>query len=103
MRQQFRSRHPNDIITIEEEGILPRCTKCRLFQKNDMSQQHLNSEDYKLFTLRMSKRKQEIMQEQAAVNVEFYINWQPVKKVSKFNGTSECYKTMRHEYTQQQK
>lgn len=83
MRKHYRQRHPNDIIIINEEGLLPRCTKCGLFQKNAMSQQHQNSEDCKKFTMRMTKRRQEIMQ-QAAGNVEFYINGQAVKKVSKF-------------------
>ena len=45
-----------------------------------MSQQHQKSEDCKKFTFRMGKRRQEIMQ-QAAGNVEFYINRQSVKKV----------------------
>jgi hypothetical protein len=33
MRKRFRSRHPNDIIIITQEGLLPHCTQCGLFQK----------------------------------------------------------------------
>ena len=40
MRKHFRSRHPNDIIILQEEGLLPQCPKCNIFQKNAMTTTH---------------------------------------------------------------
>jgi hypothetical protein len=34
MRMHFRSRHNKDTIVIDDEGRLPRCAKCGLFQKD---------------------------------------------------------------------
>jgi hypothetical protein len=33
MRLHFRNRHQSDTIQIEEEGLLPRCSECGLFQR----------------------------------------------------------------------
>jgi hypothetical protein len=33
MRRHFRTRHPQDIIIIEEEGLLPQWINCGIIQK----------------------------------------------------------------------
>jgi hypothetical protein len=33
MRKHFRAHHPNDIMIIQQEGLLPQCTNCGIFQK----------------------------------------------------------------------
>jgi hypothetical protein len=33
MQKHFRTRHPEDIIIIQEEGLLPKCPNCGIFQK----------------------------------------------------------------------
>jgi hypothetical protein len=43
IRRHFRARHPNDIIIIQQEGLLPQCTNCGLFQKNVKTEQHKNT------------------------------------------------------------
>ena len=33
MRKHFRARHWDDIIIIEQEGLLPQCVECGVYQK----------------------------------------------------------------------
>jgi hypothetical protein len=46
MRRHFRARHPEDTIIINEEGLLPQCEKCGIFQK-DVGIRHQASKDCK--------------------------------------------------------
>jgi hypothetical protein len=45
MRKHFRTRHPQDIIVIQEEGLLPQCNNCGIFQNNVHTDQHSNSKE----------------------------------------------------------
>ena len=83
MRRHFRSRHPNDIIIIEEEGLLPQCELCGLFQKNVHTEKHRTSADCKHFQESKMKRKQETMQ-QSAKSIEFFMGGRQINKVKIF-------------------
>jgi hypothetical protein len=83
MRRHYRARHPNDIVIIEEEGILPQCLDCGLFQKNVYTEKHKSSEDCRIHMEKKNKRRQEIRQ-QASRNVEFFITGKKIKKVTNF-------------------
>jgi hypothetical protein len=37
MRRHFAEFHPKVKLTIEEEGPLPRCTKCEMFVSNPIT------------------------------------------------------------------
>ena len=83
MRKHFRARHLDDIIIIEEEGLLPQCVECGLYQKNVNEASHLGSEECKRFAeIRKNKRIDEC--QKAAKNVSFYINGEEIKKVKQF-------------------
>jgi hypothetical protein len=47
----LRNRHLEDTIIIEDEGLLPRCTKCGFFQ-SIVGEKHQKSADCKRFTER---------------------------------------------------
>ena len=83
MRKHFRSRHIDDIIIIRQEGLLPQCVECGLFQKNVNSSQHLNSEECKKYAA--IKRNTYLDKCNAnAENVCFNINGEEIKKVNQF-------------------
>jgi hypothetical protein len=65
MRKHLGNRHLKDIIIIEEEGLLPRCTKCGLFQ-SIVGEKHQKSADCKRFTEIKEKRQQAEVQKAAA-------------------------------------
>jgi hypothetical protein len=83
MRRHFRARHPNDVIVIEEEGLLPQCPQCGLYQQNAHTNQHTKSKECIQYTEVKKKRQQEVLQN-AATHVRFYIDNQPVAKTTKF-------------------
>jgi hypothetical protein len=83
MRKHFRNRHPDDIIWIAEEGLIPQCPHCCLFQANSQTPQYQNSNDCRKHSNTKQKRRQEITQ-QAARNVKFYIGNGQIKKVNQF-------------------
>jgi 5'(3')-deoxyribonucleotidase len=87
MRRHFRTRHPQDIIIIQQEGILPQCNNCGIFKKNAHTQQHINSKDCQHYANSKKKRKQEIIQE-AAKNVKFLVGQEEIvnKKTFKYLG-----------------
>jgi Reverse transcriptase (RNA-dependent DNA polymerase) len=83
MRKHFRARHIDDIIIIRQEGLLPQCQECGLFQKNVNSSQHLNSEECKKYA---EIRRNTYLDKcyAAAENVCFNINDEEIKKVNQF-------------------
>jgi hypothetical protein len=66
MQKHFRTRHPEDIITIQEEGLLPQRLNCGIFQKNTLT----TSQQYKHYAKSKDKKRQERIQE-SAKNVKF--------------------------------
>ena len=49
LQKHFRSRHPDAIIIIEQEGLLPQWHECGIFQQNVNTSHHLHSEDCKKY------------------------------------------------------
>ena len=83
MRRHFRSRHLEDIIIINEEGLLPQCVQCGIFQSNVNSEKHLQSEDCKRYAqIKNNKRLDRC--NKAATNVKFQLNNNDIKKVNDF-------------------
>ena len=83
MRKHFRWRHLEDIIMIEEEGLLPQCVECGFFQKNVNTPEHLNSEECKQYA-EIKRNKRLDLCNQAAINVKFEINEVKLKEVKQF-------------------
>jgi hypothetical protein len=88
MRRHYRARHPNNIITIAEECLLPQCNNCGLFQGNTHTKQQMDSNECKQYTEIKRKRRQERIQN-AATHVNFRIDNQPVKKKLNSSNTSD--------------
>ena len=82
MRRHFRSRHPNDVIIIEEEGKLPQCDKCGIFQKN-VDEKHKASEDCKKATKTQEARKA-VKKQKLAKEFTFMIGDTPIENVKDF-------------------
>lgn len=82
MRKHFRNRHLKDTIIIEEEGLLPQCTKCGLFQ-SIVGEKHQKSADCKRFTAIKEKRLKAEVQKAAAQFV-FTVNGIPIKHPKEF-------------------
>jgi hypothetical protein len=83
MRKHFRARHPEDIIIIQEEGLLPQCNNCGIFQKNALTERHTSSLECQHHSKTKITRKKEIIQ-QAAPNVKFTVEEVPTSRTSSF-------------------
>ncbi len=82
MRRHFRNRHWNDIIEIQEEGLLPQCSKCLLFQ-SCVDEKHQNTLDCKRFTKIKDDREKASIQQKAPQQI-FYVNGTQIKMVNEF-------------------
>ena len=82
MRRHFRNRHWNDVIEIQEEGLLPQCSKCLLFQ-SCVDEKHQNTLDCKRFTKIKDDREKAKVQQKAPQKI-FYVNGTPIKRVKEF-------------------
>jgi hypothetical protein len=82
MRKHFRSRHPADIIIVEEEGRLPQCTKCGLFQRIVDLKHQATLDCIKATATRA--RRQDAKVQQQSTQVRFLVNGCQVKNVSEF-------------------
>jgi hypothetical protein len=58
VRKHSGIRHSQDIIIIQEEGLLPQCTNCEIFKKSSHTQQHANSKECMHYA-KKSKKKRE--------------------------------------------
>ena len=68
-----------------QEGLLPRCHECGLYQANVNTAKHyLDSEDCKKYAMIRNNRKFDSCQ-QAAKNVKFQVNGENIKMVEQFN------------------
>ena len=83
MRRHFRSIHLQDIIIIKEEGLLPQCLQCGIFQNNVNSDKHLQSEDCKRYTEIKNNKRLDICNK-ASVNVKFQLDGNNIKAVNEF-------------------
>jgi hypothetical protein len=82
MRRHFRSRHPVDIIIIEEEGQLPQCIKCGLFQRIVDLKHQATLNCIKATATRT--RRQDAKVQQQSTKVKFTVNGCPIKNVNEF-------------------
>ena len=83
MRNHFRSRHVRDDIWIEEEGQLPRCTRCGIFMKDANSARHQGTEACRKFTIVREKEARAEIQV-LALEVKFTIGGVEIKRVKQF-------------------
>jgi exonuclease III len=82
MRKHFRSRHPVDTITVEEEGPLPRCTKCGLFQRCVGTKHQATADCMKAAATLV--RRQDAKEQKKAEAVVFTVNGYQIKNVREF-------------------
>jgi hypothetical protein len=78
--EHFRTRHPQDIIIIQQEGLLPQCNNCG---KNAHSGLHSNSKECRHYANTKKKRKQELIQ-YAAKNVKFVVGQEEISRKKSF-------------------
>ena len=83
MRRHFLSRHSEDTIIVEEEGLLPRCPKCGFFSRTADSAFHQNSKQCALAAARR-RRHFKTQRQNEALAVNFSINGEEIERVSQF-------------------
>jgi hypothetical protein len=83
MRRHFRTRHIHDTIVIEEEGPLPRCGSCGIFQRN-VGPKHRETADCKSSTKTHKDRAKFAEHQKTAAETIFTVNGVPIKNVSEF-------------------
>jgi hypothetical protein len=83
MRLHFKNMHNSDTIVIMEEGPLPRCSNCGIFQKK-VGPQHKQSEACKRATMCIEIRRSQKENEQMAESTVFTVKGNPIERVSKF-------------------
>ena len=83
LRKHFRARHPEHIIIIVQEGLLPQCEECGIFQRNVNTMHHLQSEDCKKYAEIRRNRRFDTCQ-MAAKNVRFKVKGENIKMVQSF-------------------
>jgi hypothetical protein len=83
MRRHFRNIHNNDTIVISEEGRLPRCTECGLFQKN-VGLKHQQGADCKRWANVHKTRKKDIENKKTIEETVFTVSGTPIKTVKQF-------------------
>lgn len=84
MRVHFRSRHPADIIIVEEEGpeALPKCPRCGLFQRH-VGAAHQATADCRKYEKAHQQRLAATVQA-AAQDTVFTIHGVPIRTVKSF-------------------
>ena len=82
MRRHFRNRHLEHTIIIQGEGLLPRCTKCGLFQKS-VDNKHQQTLDCIRFAI--IKENRELAKRQATdSSFTFMVEGTPLQSVQEF-------------------
>jgi hypothetical protein len=83
MRMHFRTRHNKDTIVIEDEGRLPRCAKCGLFQK-DVGLAHQQMAACLSFAQKLSNWENQDTNKRIVSETVFLVNGLPIKTGSQF-------------------
>ena len=81
MYRHFAWKHPEKNITIDDDGVLPKCPRCKMHCAN--MEKHMRSTTCE----RLSNRRQnEVLQDQQAManDVKFYIQGEEIEKVKEF-------------------
>lgn len=83
MRRHFRNMHNKDTIIIEEEGRLPRCANCGLFQLN-VGPKHQQSQDCIRWTNSFAKRVADKVNKETVKDMVFTVYGGPIEIVTEF-------------------
>ena len=83
MRKHFRARHIRDTIIVEEEGRLPRCVGCGLFQRN-VGAKHQQTADCIRWTKIRKDREADKVNKETIAETVFYVQGVPIEIVSEF-------------------
>jgi hypothetical protein len=83
MRVHFRNMHIDDTIIIAEEGPLPRCTNCGLFQLL-VGKKHQETATCIKYSKIKKDRELDLVNKITASNTIFMINNQPIENVTEF-------------------
>jgi hypothetical protein len=83
MRTHFQHRHWNDVIVIQEEGLLPKCERCLQFTSTALTQRHRNSKTCAAGFARKQRRLQQLTYEEGE-STTIRINGTPIENVDSF-------------------
>jgi hypothetical protein len=83
MRVHFRNVHNQDTVIVEEEGLLPRCERCGLFQR-EVGPKHQQSADCVLWTAIRKKRADDKVNKKAVRETAFNVQGMPIENVTEF-------------------
>jgi hypothetical protein len=83
MREHFQVHHIKDSIVIAEEGQLPRCGKCSIFQRN-VGLAHQNSKRCTEWTKQETEREMDVTNKATIASTVLTINEIPLKQVNEF-------------------
>ena len=83
MRIHFRNIHNKDTIIIEEEGLLPRCGNCGLFQKN-VGEKHQQTKECIRWTKTWQERNADLVNKKTVKETVFTVNGIPIETVKEF-------------------
>ncbi len=83
MRGHFRNMHNQDTIVIEEEGQLPRCTECGIFQRT-VDAKHKQTEECLRWSKIRKDRETAKAHSETVKETVFTVNGAPIRNVSEF-------------------
>ena len=83
MRKHFRARHMRDTIIVEEEGHLPRCVGCGLFQRS-VGIKHQQTADCIRWTKIREDREADKVNKETVAGTVFHVQGVPIETVSEF-------------------
>ena len=83
MRVHFRNVHNEDTLIVEEEGVLPRCERCGLFQR-EVGIKHQQSADCISWTAIRNKRADDKVNKKAMKDTVFNVQGMPIENVTEF-------------------
>jgi len=83
MRKHFRAVHIKDVIVVEDEGPLPRCERCGLFQQQ-VGLVHQQTADCKRWAAIREKRAADKVYKREMAETVFNVQGVPIENVSEF-------------------
>jgi hypothetical protein len=83
LRRHFRNMHNGDTIIVEEEGLLPQCTECGIFQMS-VGPSHQQSADCQRWAKVHRDRKADKVNKKTVAETVFTVSGEPIKNVEEF-------------------
>ena len=83
LRRHFRNRHNGDTIIVEEEGLLPQCTECGIFQMS-VGPSHQQTADCQRWAKIHRDRKADKVNKKTVAETVFTVSGEPIKNVDEF-------------------